>query len=89
MYDVSAKPQLYGPAGPYHAFAGRDASRALALGRHALSRPCSLHPPHAPSTDVRDAENGSLEGLSAEQEEALASWVHFFAKNYTVKGRLA
>lgn len=72
MYDVSAKPQLYGPGGAYHVFAGRDASRALALG----------------SMDEHEAANASLEGLSTEQQEALTSWESFFAKNYAVRGRL-
>lgn len=30
IFDVSSRPDFYGPEGPYHVFTGRDASRALA-----------------------------------------------------------
>lgn len=32
VYDVSAAPSTYGPGGPYHIFAGRDATRAFVTG---------------------------------------------------------
>lgn len=32
IYDVSASPQLYGPGGSYHFFAGKDATRAFVTG---------------------------------------------------------
>lgn len=32
IYDVSSNPMTYGPGGPYHVFAGRDAARAFVTG---------------------------------------------------------
>lgn len=32
VFDVSAKPQIYGPTGPYHFLSGRDAARAYGTG---------------------------------------------------------
>lgn len=32
IYDVSSNPSTYGPGGPYHVFAGRDATRAFVTG---------------------------------------------------------
>ncbi|KAJ3026192.1 UNVERIFIED_CONTAM: hypothetical protein HDU68_006066 [Siphonaria sp. JEL0065] len=31
IYDVSSKPQLYGPGGECHMFAGKDVSKAYAM----------------------------------------------------------
>ncbi|KAG8800802.1 hypothetical protein FRC17_006804 [Serendipita sp. 399] len=31
VFDVSAKPEMYGAGGAYHVFAGKDASKGLAL----------------------------------------------------------
>lgn len=44
IFDVSSKRTFYGPGGPYGLFAGRDASRALALN----------------SLDKKDVENSSV-----------------------------
>ncbi|EAU85748.1 progesterone binding protein [Coprinopsis cinerea okayama7 len=32
VFDVSRRPEMYGPGGKYHPLAGRDASRALGKG---------------------------------------------------------
>lgn len=47
VYDVSSRADFYGPGGSYHVFAGRDASRALALG----------------SLEQADVENSSIDGM--------------------------
>jgi len=48
IFDVSAKSGFYGPGGGYHIFAGRDATRALALT----------------SLDVKDVDNASISDLT-------------------------
>jgi len=32
VFDVSSKPDMYGPGGGYHVFAGRDGSKGLGIG---------------------------------------------------------
>jgi len=48
IYDVSSKPTFYGPGAGYHIFAGRDATRGLALT----------------SLDVKDVDNPSIADLT-------------------------
>ncbi|KAL6077616.1 Membrane steroid-binding protein 2 [Balamuthia mandrillaris] len=72
IYDVSSRPQFYGPGGPYHLFAGRDASRALALG----------------SLEEKDMDNTSLEGLSWSELDALNDWEQSFEMKYDLVGYL-
>ena len=71
VFDVSSRPAFYGPGAAYNAFAGRDASRALAMG----------------STDKTDAENQSLEGLSKDEMESLDGWFETFSSKYDVVGK--
>lgn len=37
VYDVSSKPEFYGPGGSYHVFSGHDASLCLATMRYLIS----------------------------------------------------
>ena len=74
VYDVSSSPQFYGRGGGYHLFAGRDASRALALS----SLDSSLIP----------SEFDDLEDLSEESIETLKNWVNKFDTKYKCVGRL-
>jgi len=70
IYDVSSRGEFYGPGGPYNCFAGRDASRALALG----------------SLEEKDVENSSLEGLAAGELETLEEWIQSYEMKYDVVG---
>uniref|UniRef100_A0A6B2LPE4 Cytochrome b5 heme-binding domain-containing protein n=1 Tax=Arcella intermedia TaxID=1963864 RepID=A0A6B2LPE4_9EUKA len=72
VYDVSSRKEFYGPGGPYHAFAGRDASRALAKN----------------STLPEVADNPSLEGLTATELEQLEEWETLFESKYNIIGRI-
>jgi len=72
VYDVSSKANFYGPGGAYSAFAGRDASRALAIH----------------STSESDAANPSLEGLGSSELSALDEWERMFETRYNIVGRI-
>lgn len=74
VYDVSSRASFYGPGGPYHVFAGRDAARALALG----------------SLDERDVESPypRLDDLQPSEMEALNDWIASYQAKYEVVGRL-
>ena len=65
IFDVSASPQTYGPGGSYHAFAGRDATRAYVTGCFAEDA----------TLDLRGAEEVYMfvEGLEDEEEQKLTS----------------
>lgn len=75
VFDVSfGGVSMYGKGGPYQRFAGKDASRALALM----------------SFDVKDLENTDTSDLDEKQLKVLSDWVDNFKKKkgYPVVGRL-
>ena len=71
VYDVTSAKDFYGPEGPYANFAGRDASRALALM----------------SLKIEDVENTDLSGLNEEQLNVLNDWERKFKSKYKIVGR--
>ncbi|KAJ2031916.1 Dihydrodipicolinate synthase [Coemansia sp. S16] len=77
VYDVSKARGFYGPEGPYANFAGRDASRGLALGKFNTDI----------LTDIDDPID-TLEDLDKADNEALDEWATFFAGKYVPVGRL-
>jgi len=62
VYDVTAGASFYGPGGPYHMFAGRDASRALAKL----------------SFEEADLANPRVDDLSAHEKDQLNDWITKF-----------
>ncbi len=75
VYDVSyGGMEHYGQDGPYHIFAGRDASRALAK--------MSFQP--------EDVESSDLSDLTDEQKKTLNDWEEKFRdkRKYPIVGRL-
>lgn len=79
VFDVTPGRNFYGPGGPYENFAGRDASRGLALGRF--------------DEDVfagvgADGELDGLEDLGSEEVEVLRGWEERFGEKYVVVGKL-
>lgn len=64
----------YGPDGPYHKFAGKDASRALAVM----------------SVDIKDIDNNELKDLTEKELSILRDWIKTFEekKGYPVVGKL-
>jgi len=75
VYDVSfGGVTFYGPGGPYHKFAGRDASRALATM----------------SLDDENLDNTAIDDLTEKQQNTLNDWIKTFSerKGYPVVGRL-
>ena len=71
VYDVTSARDFYGPEGPYANFAGRDASRALALM----------------SLKIEDVENTDLSDLNGEQLNVLNDWERKFKSKYKIVGR--
>lgn len=77
VYDVSAGKSFYGPGGPYENFAGRDASRGLALNSFDVA---VLTPIDQPLDTLKD--------LGAEEKESLDNWESHFDAKYKVVGSL-
>ncbi|KAJ2161079.1 Dihydrodipicolinate synthase [Coemansia sp. RSA 552] len=77
VYDVSKSRHFYGPEGPYANFAGRDASRGLALTTFDKSVLADLDGPIDPLDDLDKSEQASLD-----------EWMEFFAGKYTPVGTL-
>lgn len=78
IYDVSARPDLYGAGRGYAALAGRDATRALAK--------MSLKPEDVGRNDIDDLLASPLAELHA---KAVKEWAARFAEKYKVVGTLA
>lgn len=78
VFDVSRGRAFYGPAGPYANFAGRDASRGLALGSF---------DDDVLTADL-DAPLDALDGLGPDELDALRGWEERFLEKYDVVGRL-
>ena len=72
VYDVSKGEGFYGPGGSYSAFAGRDASRALAMS----------------STDLEVASNPRTDDLSKDELETLDEWAARFEFKYPLIGNI-
>ena len=75
VFDVSfGGVTFYGPGGPYTKFAGRNASRALALM----------------SLDEKDLDNTSIADCTEKQIQTMNDWIKTFTerKGYPVVGRL-
>ncbi|KAJ3311970.1 hypothetical protein HDV04_003466 [Boothiomyces sp. JEL0838] len=77
VFDVSSKPDFYGPGSMYENFSGRDASRGLAKN--------SFDP--SVLTDV-DLPIDKLDNLTAEEKNSLEEWFQFFSGKYTCIGQL-
>lgn len=77
VFDVTNGATFYGPGGPYENFAGRDASRGLALN--------SFDP--AVLTPLEESID-SLDGLDAAELESLDGWEEHFENKYRIVGTL-
>ncbi|CAK7565007.1 MAG: Dihydrodipicolinate synthase [Sporothrix epigloea] len=78
VFDVSTGRQFYGPGGPYENFAGRDASRGLAL--HSFDEEML--------TKDLDGPLDPLDDMTPDMLEALQGWEERFQSKYLVVGRL-
>ncbi|XP_075254989.1 membrane-associated progesterone receptor component 1-like [Convolutriloba macropyga] len=75
VFDVSNRGRdFYGPGGPYHCFAGKDASRGLAT--------MSLEP-----SSIKD-EYDDLSDLNSSERDQLREWENQMKEKYEFVGRL-
>ncbi|PHH84404.1 hypothetical protein CDD83_1993 [Cordyceps sp. RAO-2017] len=95
VYDVSRGQHMYGPGGSYHAFAGRDASRAFITtcidednNPDVRGAEEAFLPLDDPDTDrrwtaaaMRDLQRRELERAHEKAHLALKNWVDFFANS--------
>jgi membrane-associated progesterone receptor component len=72
VYDISSKRDFYGPGSSYNAFAGRNATRALAKS--------SLNP--------ADIDNSSIADLDKDEITTLNDWVMHYESKYPTAGYL-
>jgi hypothetical protein len=72
IFLSSPKRSFYGPGGPYHLFAGRDASRALAKS----------------SLLQEDVENTSTKDLTPSERSTLQDWETNYRSLYDLVGRI-
>eukprot|EP00735_Rhodelphis_limneticus_P000794 TRINITY_DN11322_c0_g1::TRINITY_DN11322_c0_g1_i1::g.26390::m.26390 TRINITY_DN11322_c0_g1::TRINITY_DN11322_c0_g1_i1::g.26390 ORF type:complete len:140 (-),score=8.54,sp/Q9SK39/SBP3_ARATH/48.45/4e-26,Cyt-b5/PF00173.23/6.5e-13 TRINITY_DN11322_c0_g1_i1:214-633(-) len=72
VYDVTNGASFYRPGGAYNVFAGKDATRAMALM----------------STDPKDAANPSLDGLQPKHLKTLEEWIQKYQQKYPMVARL-
>ena len=78
VFDVTPGRQFYGPLGPYANFAGRDASRGLALG--SFDEDMLTKDLDGPLDDLKD--------LGPDEVDALNGWEERFREKYLIVGRL-
>ncbi|KAF9331460.1 hypothetical protein BG006_005688 [Podila minutissima] len=77
VFDVTRGKQFYGPDGPYGNFAGRDASRGLAMNSFDKSMLAPLDGPIDKLEDLKEDERSSLE-----------DWEVLFDGKYQLVGKL-
>lgn len=76
IFDVTKARNLYGPGGSYDAFAGRDASRSLAIGR--IWR--------YPKGELQEYDY--LTDLAPKERDRLNAWVEYYDRRYDLVGTL-
>lgn len=77
VFDVSSRPDFYGPGSMYENFSGRDASRGMSKHSFDVVHLKELDEPIDPLID-----------LTGEEEEAMNEWHQFFSGKYPTIGTL-